>query len=445
MCDTLVATADVTIDGVTLFGKNSDREPNEAQYVCLLPALDHGDGAKVQCTYLKIPQVKKTHAVLLSKPFWMWGAEMGVNEFGLAVGNEAVFTKIPYLKSKGLSGMDLVRLALERGKTAKEAVGVITGLLETWGQGGNCGFTAPLFYHNSFILADPKQAWLLETAGRHWAARRIKGIYAISNRLTIDNSWDLASKDLVSNAIQKRWCKNESDFSFSRCYSDFLYTTFSYSRYRQNRAFDLLNAKKGKIQLSDITTILRDHGDLETDSWRPDRGIMRSTICNHAGFGPIRSSQTTGSMISHLSKNAPTHFVTCTAAPCTSIYKPIWIDIQVPEIEKKPSGTFDNDSLFWNHELLHRLTLNDYRSGIQAYRNQRDLMETEFFTMALDLASQKKEIRELFVSDVFKRSRKNELKWIALVRNTQSKKRSGLLHSTAWKKYNNRAGIPGIT
>jgi len=40
MCDTVVATSESTADGVTLFGKNSDRDPNEAQSVCFIPAAD---------------------------------------------------------------------------------------------------------------------------------------------------------------------------------------------------------------------------------------------------------------------------------------------------------------------------------------------------------------------------------------------------------------------
>ncbi len=67
----------------------------------------------VQCTYISIPQVAATHAVVLSKPSWIWGAEMGANEHGVVIGNEALFTRVQ-CEGKALLGMDLVRLALER-------------------------------------------------------------------------------------------------------------------------------------------------------------------------------------------------------------------------------------------------------------------------------------------------------------------------------------------
>jgi len=125
-----------------------------------------------------VDQVGKSNAVILSKPAWMWGAEMGANEHGVCIGNEAVFTKL--LEKEGLEekllGMDLVRLALERAKSADEAVTVITDLLEKYGQGGPCSDTQTDFtYHNSFLIADRKEAWVLETAGALWAAENITG------------------------------------------------------------------------------------------------------------------------------------------------------------------------------------------------------------------------------------------------------------------------------
>lgn len=63
----------------------------------------------LQCTYLEIEQVERTHAVVLSRPAWLWGAEMGANEHGVCVGNEGVWTREPVGEDEALLGMDLVR------------------------------------------------------------------------------------------------------------------------------------------------------------------------------------------------------------------------------------------------------------------------------------------------------------------------------------------------
>ena len=134
MCDTVVVVGD---DGV-LFGKNSDRDPNESQIVEWHGRRSTPPGSRIRCTWIEIPDVATTNAVLLSRPYWMWGAEMGTNEQGVTIGNEAVFTSEPYA-STGLTGMDMLRLALERADTGEHAVSVLVDLLETHGQGGGCG------------------------------------------------------------------------------------------------------------------------------------------------------------------------------------------------------------------------------------------------------------------------------------------------------------------
>ena len=50
-----------------------------------------------------------THAIVLSKPAWMWGAEMGANDQGVCIGNEAVWTRESVNTEEALLGMDLVR------------------------------------------------------------------------------------------------------------------------------------------------------------------------------------------------------------------------------------------------------------------------------------------------------------------------------------------------
>lgn len=257
MCDTIYVPANLTKKGIALIAKNSDRDPNEAHLLEMHPRIKHLSGDVVKCTYMSIPQVSETNAVLLAKPFWMWGAEMGSNDSGVTIGNEAVFTRVPYEKGAGLTGMDLLRLALERGSTAYDAMKVIIDLLEKYGQGGNCGFLHKFYYHNSFLIADPSDAWVLETAGKYWAAEHVKGVRTISNAITITNKWELAATDLVEHAIEKRWCKKPEDFNFSKCYSDPLMTYFGDAKGRQTCTTMNLTHGNKEIEARDLMELLR--------------------------------------------------------------------------------------------------------------------------------------------------------------------------------------------
>ena len=73
--------------------------------------------------------------------------------------------------------LNVFRLGVERGCSAEEAMGVITSLLAAHGQGGLCSEEpgSQFSYHNSFIIADHREAWVLETAGGFWAAEHVTG------------------------------------------------------------------------------------------------------------------------------------------------------------------------------------------------------------------------------------------------------------------------------
>ncbi|MEM2920683.1 MAG: carcinine hydrolase/isopenicillin-N N-acyltransferase family protein, partial [Candidatus Bathyarchaeia archaeon] len=131
MCDILVATSEATENGEMIFAKNSDRDPNEAQVLEFVPRRASNETV-VKMTYTEFPQAEESYAILLSRPWWMWGAEMGANEYGLVVGNTAVFTKEPYDKV-GILGMDLIRLALERTKTSRDALNFMISVIEKQG------------------------------------------------------------------------------------------------------------------------------------------------------------------------------------------------------------------------------------------------------------------------------------------------------------------------
>jgi len=300
MCDTFVALPDTTANGDIIFGKNSDRPRNEIQDVVTFPATENAPNTTVQCTYLQIPQAKHTYAVILSKPRWMWGAEMGANEHGVVIGNEAVWTTQPY-EDSGLLGMDLLRLGLERGATALKALEEIVRLLDLYGQGGNCAEHYPMNYHNSFILTDQNEAWVLETAGIYWVAeKRTFGTRSISNNLSINGIGDLRRPDLLRDLSGEDNQSHESGFDFARYFTPGQYEEALSPYSREGRVRQLCQLNEGKFTTETAEAILRDH---------------EGSICLHGNY------ETRGSQISTLSKNNCQHWFIEGPFPCQEKYQ----------------------------------------------------------------------------------------------------------------------------
>ncbi|MFM1919080.1 MAG: hypothetical protein RLZZ303_714 [Candidatus Hydrogenedentota bacterium] len=343
MCDTIVV---VRPEGV-LFAKNSDRDANEAQLLEWHPRRRHAPGEEVQCTYVRIPQVRETNAILISRPFWMWGAEMGANEHGVAIGNEAVFTRQPYARS-GLTGMDLLRLALERADDALEACNVITQLLTLHGQGGGCGHENRDFtYHNSFLVADPRSAYVLETAGRLWAIEAVTGARSISNGLTIPG--------------------------FREAQARRLHGVVAACDIRQQRTMQL--AARATTP-RDMMAILRDYGEGRSrPQYRWLNGGMGAP-CMHAG-GLAVSSQTTASWVSELREDGARHWATATSVPSLSLFKPVSVGHPL-DLSPAPTDKADHASLWWKHERLCRRILRDPDGHMDRIREECGKVESEW-------------------------------------------------------------------
>src|SRR5262249_10332158 len=148
-------------------------------------------------------------------------------------------------------------------------------------------------------IADAGEAFVLETAGRHWALEPVQGARSISNGLTIAG--------------------------FAEQHSDRLKTGVSGCRLRRARTQAL--AEQAQTPL-DLFALLRDHGtpdELPSYSWV--NGGLNSP-CVHAG-GLLAASQTTASWVAVLRPGVQQHWVTATAAPCTGLFKPIQVEERV--------------------------------------------------------------------------------------------------------------------
>lgn len=386
MCDTLVARPGVTATGALLFAKNSDREANEAQYPLLVAAAAHEAGATLRCTYISIPQARRTHAVLLSRPFWMWGAEMGANAHGVVIGNEAVHAKIAPQAAPALIGMDLLRLGLERGASAEEALDVITTLLAAHGQGGNCAHKGRFEYHNSFIIADAAGgAFVLETVGREWAVERVKDRRSISNSYTIGSDFERLSDGAEALARAHGLAPSGQAFDFADVFANRKRSALASGHQRWCRTSALLGAKAGGISVDDMMRFLRDHGAQAARDpyWRPD-GILGGAVSAHATYGPVRRfGQTTASWVAELGSGRAVHWLTATAAPDTGIFKPVffgpgWTGAGRPDFGPAPGDAFDARTRWWRHERLHRAVLRNYPERLAAFAGERDRLEASF-------------------------------------------------------------------
>ena len=207
MCDLLCALPAAT-GGPALFAKNSDRPPSERQLLEWHPPRVETE--PVRATYVEVPPTShgEVLGVLGSRPAWMWGFEHGVNEAGVAAGNATIFTTLdPRPFPDALTGMDLVRLALERGPSAVAAVEVIAGLLDEIGQGGSGHEHERRPYWSSFLVSDPLAAYVIETSGRDLAVERVDRVRAISNRTTIPE-FDATHRhpdQAVTELVDPRW------------------------------------------------------------------------------------------------------------------------------------------------------------------------------------------------------------------------------------------------
>jgi secernin len=328
MCDTVV----VRRSGETWFAKNSDREPGEPQGLEVSRPSTR-DGDTVRATWIEVAAPRRHVPTLLSRPAWMWGAEMGVNAAGVAIGNEAIMSR-HRSATPGLLGMDLLRLGLECAETATRAVEVITDLLERHGQGGRAGQRSRhMYYDNSFLVADPHEAWQLETAGRQWAARRVSGQQGISNRLSIRKDHDRACATL------------EADTDVARTWDTTAWRVLAGATTR-SRTTTRAARELGQPSLEQLAAILRTHrkGD------DPLSGSNRD-VCMHA-MGPVRQSQTTASLVAHLASDGPRIVATAASAPCLSLFRPVTID--APD----RFGVTETDH-WWACERVHRRALFD--------------------------------------------------------------------------------------
>ena len=357
-CDTWVALQDATADHSVILAKNSDRPPMEAQVLVQFPHQRHAAGETVKCTYIEIPQVAETYEHIGSKLWWAFGYEEGMNEYGVAIGNEAVFSKEPVQWNDGLLGMDLLRLGLERGKTAYQAMHIMIDLLEKYGQSGDCeraGEWGKANYHNSYIIADLKEAWVLETAGRYWAAKHLtRGVWSISNIYSIERDWDEAHPRLADHAVEMGWAKSAQDFNFARDYGDYWRSESKNPgamQIRRNMTLSCLRRDFAHVTPASMMAISRSHleGTVVEPRWAAPETFW-ATPCMHDS--PHSGYHSAASMVVHLRADLPPLlrqvYWASFSNPCCNVYKPFYLHgPAIPASYAVGTSSYTDDSPWW--------------------------------------------------------------------------------------------------
>lgn len=376
MCDVLAAMPDATENRKVLFGKNSDRPARECQPLYYSTGGPRPPGSKIQCSYVTVPEVENALATVGCRPYWCWGYETGMNEAGTVGGNVAVFTKghTQEKESPGLTGMDLLRLGLERGRNAEEAVDIITDLLEKYGQWGSAvqGKDHEAGgYDNGFILVDRKEGWVLETSGRRWVAERFtRGVRSISNQLSIRSRWDKGSADIKEFAHSQGWWTPNSEFDFALTYADHQRYSRQVSHIRWKRSGQLLRSHQGHLHTAAMMRFLRDHyedtflGGPQFNRFLPDF----LTLCMHDSPAGFTWGNTATSVVIEIdpSDPSPPPYWLCYLPPCSGVYTAYYLGATLPEMvtaagtadvsvrrpAEAPRDTFSESSLWWRFDRL---------------------------------------------------------------------------------------------
>ena len=391
-CDTMIVNASYSKYGENIFAKNSDRPTGEPQPLCFYKGREYSKGDTIQTTHLAIPQAQKTYSVVGSRPYWIWGFEMGYNEKGVVIGNEAEGSRMASEETVGLLGMDMLRLALERAATAREAISVITGLLETYGQKANASALTERTYENTFIIMDKLACWVLETAGREWVAKEIKTVQGISNCYSIGDDYNLCSVDVETIAREKRWLDPDEKFDFAKAYSGRLVSQpMGAQRFRR---LNKLLAQKEIHDFDSLSHILRDHFDDEIISQRfgETTGTFMSICMHMRDWG---ESETSASLLARYDDEIGIIARYAPVQPCLSAYIPVYMVGKLPEKMYNADKLYDENSLWWQVKVLSLLVNVDENAFIGEIRAK--LMELEkSFAQKAEAAEQ--EARQLMSS-----------------------------------------------
>ena len=284
-CSNFIVGKKASVDGSVMCSYSAD-DYGMFQYLCHYPAAKHAKGEMRKIYdwdtnkyHGEIPEAAQTYSVIGN-----------INEWQVTIGETTYGGREEMVDSTGIMDYgSLIYVALQRSKTAREAIKVMTTLANTYGY--NSG-------GETFTICDPNEAWIMEMMGKGagskgavWVALRIPddAICAHANQSRIgkfnmkDKKNVMYAKDVVSFARSKGWFQGkDADFSWKMAYAK---PDFSGRRFCDARAWAMLNhfydmspyldwalgknpdaqdmplwvVPNKKVSVKDVENVMRDH------------------------------------------------------------------------------------------------------------------------------------------------------------------------------------------
>ena len=284
-CSNFIVGKKASVDGSVMCSYSAD-DYGMFQYLCHYPAAKHAKGEMRKIFdwdsnkyYGEIPEAAETYNVIGN-----------INEWQVTIGETTYGGREEMVDSTGIMDYgSLIYVALQRSKSAREAIKVMTTLANTYGYNSE---------GETFTICDPNEAWIMEMMGKGagskgavWVALRIPddAICAHANQSRIgkfnmkDKKNVMYAKDVVSFARSKGWFKGkDADFSWKMAYAK---PDFSGRRFCDARAWAMLNhfydmspyldwalgknpdaqdmplwvVPNKKVSVKDVEAVMRDH------------------------------------------------------------------------------------------------------------------------------------------------------------------------------------------
>lgn len=469
-CSNLIVGKKASVDGSVMVSYNAD-DYGMFGHLCHYPAGTHPKGSMRQIYdwdsgvyHGEIEEAPVTYNVIGN-----------INEFQLSIGETTYGGREEMVDSTGILDYgSLIYVTLQRAKTAREAISVMTSLVEKYGYNSE---------GETFSICDPNEAWIMEMQGTGagskgvvWVAMRIPddAICAHANQSRIgkfnmkDKKNVLYSKNVISYARKMGWFNGkDSEFSWKNTYA---FPDFSGRRFCDARVWSFFNhyaddfdrylpwalgkdkdaedmplwiVPNRKLSVADVENGMRDHYEgtaLALDTTSIGGGIyempyrptpLTFTVDGKQYFNerPISTQQTAFTFVSQLRSwlpreiggvlwfgNDDANMVAYTPVYCGNTVQPACYNTKGAD-----AVTFSSDNAFWLCNMVSNMVYPRYSQLFPELKAVRDSLETSYFANQTSIEKQ--------AADLYKTDKAAALK---LLNNYSNTKADEMLAS--WKR-----------